>query len=90
MHYVNKVKCYLNFHINIYCKEVFQCRPSLNYHRLKVCSTKERPLKQYPIVGKGQRIVMKDQQTIVKGQLGKRKGHMVSVEEDCMRHIIRD
>jgi len=46
--------------ICIYCKEVFQCRPGLNYHRLKVCSTEERPLKQYPIVGKGQRIVMKD------------------------------
>lgn len=74
----------------IYCEEVFQCRPSLNYHRLKVCSTEERPLKQYPIVGKGQRIVVKDQQPIVKGQLGKRKGYMASVEEDGMPHIIRD
>jgi len=55
-----------------------------------VCSTEERPLKQYPIVGKGQRIVVKDQQPIVKGQLGKRKGYMASVEEDGMPHIIRD
>jgi len=47
-------------------------------------------LKQYPIVGKGQRIVMKDQQAIVKGQLGKRKDHMASVEEDGMPHTIRD
>jgi len=47
-------------------------------------------LKQYPIVGKGQRIVMKDQQAIVKGQLGKRKGHMASVEEDGMPHSMRD
>jgi len=47
-------------------------------------------LKQYPIVGKGQRIVMKDQQAIVKGRLGKRKGHMVSVEEDGMPHTARD
>ncbi|CAK9216443.1 unnamed protein product [Sphagnum troendelagicum] len=74
----------------IYCKEVFQCRPSLNYHRHKVCPTVGSPLKQYPIVGKGQRIVMKDQQAIVKGQLGKGKGHMASIEEDGMPHIIRD
>jgi hypothetical protein len=47
-------------------------------------------LKQDPIVGKGQRIVMKDQQAIVKGQLGKRKGRMASIEEDSMRHTIRD
>ncbi len=74
----------------IYCKEVFQCRPSLNYHRHKVCPTVGRWLKQYPIVGKGQRIVMKDQQAIVKGQLGKRKGGMASVEEDGMPHSMRD
>ncbi len=74
----------------IYCQEVFQCRPSLNYHRHKVCPTVGSPLKQYPIVGKGQRIVMKDQQAIVKGQLGKGKGHMASVEEDGTPHIIRD
>jgi hypothetical protein len=49
-----------------------------------------RWLKQYPIVGKGQRIVMKDQQAIVKGQLGKRKGGMASVEEDGMPHSMRD
>jgi len=74
----------------IYCEEVFQCRPSLNYHRHKVCPTVGHRLKQYPIVGKGQCIVMKDQQAIVKGQLGKRKGHMASVEEDGMPHTIRD
>ncbi|CAK9216445.1 unnamed protein product [Sphagnum troendelagicum] len=33
---------------------------------------------------------MKDQQAIVKGQLGKGKGHMASVAEDGMPHIIRD
>ncbi|CAK9216455.1 unnamed protein product [Sphagnum troendelagicum] len=33
---------------------------------------------------------MKGQQAIVKGQLGKGKGHMASVEEDGMPHIIRD
>jgi hypothetical protein len=55
-----------------------------------VCSTKERPLKQYPIVGKGQRIVMKDRQAIVKGQLGKRKSRMASGEEDGMPPTIRD
>ncbi|CAK9871916.1 unnamed protein product [Sphagnum jensenii] len=74
----------------IYCEEVFRCRPSLNYHRYKVCPTVGHCLKQYPIVGKGQRIVMKDQQAIVKGQLGKCKGHMASVEEDGMPHTIRD
>ncbi len=74
----------------IYCEEVFQCRPSLNYHRLKVCSTEERPLKQYPIVGKGQRIVMKDQQAVVKGQLGKRKGGTAFVEEDGMSDTLTD
>ncbi len=74
----------------IYCREVFQCKPSLNYHRLTVCSTEERPLKQYPILDKGQRIVMKEQQAIVKGRLGKGKGHMASVEEDGIPHIIRD
>jgi hypothetical protein len=74
----------------IYCEEVFQCRPSLNYHRHKVCPTVGHRLKQYPIVGKGQRIVMKDQQAIVKGQLGKRKSHMASLEEDGIPHTIRD
>ncbi|CAK9871917.1 unnamed protein product [Sphagnum jensenii] len=74
----------------IYREEVFQCRAGLNYHRHKVCPTVGSPLKQYPIVGKGQRIVMKGQQAIVKGQLGKGKGHMASVEEDGMPHIIRD
>ncbi|CAM6008298.1 unnamed protein product [Sphagnum balticum] len=74
----------------IYCKEVFKCRPSLNYHRHKVCPTVGCGLKQYPIVGEGQRIVLKDQQAIVKGQLGKRKGHMASVEDDGMPHTIRD
>jgi hypothetical protein len=74
----------------MYCEEVFQCRPSLNYHRHKVCPTVGHRLKQYPIVGKGQRIVMKDQQAIVKGQLGKRKGPMASVEEDGMPHTIKD
>jgi hypothetical protein len=33
---------------------------------------------------------MKDQQAIVKGQLGKRKGGMASIEEDAMPHTIRD
>jgi hypothetical protein len=47
-------------------------------------------LKQYPIVGKGQRIVIKDQQAIVKSQLGKGKGRMASGEEDGMPPTIRD
>jgi len=33
---------------------------------------------------------MKDQQAIVKGQLGKQKGRMASVEEDGMPHTITD
>ncbi|CAK9871913.1 unnamed protein product [Sphagnum jensenii] len=74
----------------IYCKEVFQCRSSLNYHRHKVCPTVGHHLKQYPIVDKGQRIVMKGQQAIVKGQLGKRKGVMASIEEGGMPHTITD
>ncbi|CAK9871910.1 unnamed protein product [Sphagnum jensenii] len=74
----------------IYCKEVFQCRPGLNYHRHKVCPVVGHRLRQYPIVGKGQRIVMKDQQAFVKGELGKRKGHMVSAEEDGVLHSTID
>jgi hypothetical protein len=41
-------------------------------------------------VGKGQRIVIKDQQPIVKGQLGKGKGRMAFGEEDGMPPTIRD
>jgi hypothetical protein len=79
----NKWRC-------IYCEEVFQCRPGLNYHRLKVCPLKGRPLKQYPIVDEGERIVIKDGQAIVKGQLGKGKGRMASGEEDGTPPSIRD
>jgi hypothetical protein len=55
-----------------------------------VCRTVGCRLKQCPIVGKGQHIVMKDQQAIVKGRLGKQKGRMASVEEDGMPHTITD
>jgi hypothetical protein len=55
-----------------------------------MCPTVGRCLKQYPIAGKGQRIVIKDQQAIVKGQLGKGKGCMASGDEDGMPPTIRD
>jgi hypothetical protein len=59
----------------LYRKKVFQGRPGLNYHQHKGCPTVGHCFKMYPILRKGQRLV-------VKSLLGKRKYFMNLRKED--------